>query len=66
MIYMWKFDFVFLKQTQNAVFVVVFSNAFKTNLSKFPECQQTFFDCLEYAEDVYISGLLSSIKSHRI
>ena len=64
---MWKFGFVFLKRTQNAVFVVVFSNAHKKNLSKFPDCcQEAFFYCLRYPEDVYISGLLSSLKSHRI
>ena len=54
---MWKFGFVFLKRTQNAVFVVVFQTLIK-KLSKFPDCQQAFFYCLGYAEDVYISGLL--------
>ena len=62
---MWKLGFVFLKRMQNSVFVVVFSNAHK-KFRKFPECQSAFLDCLGYAEDVYISGLLSSLKSHRI
>ena len=49
---MWQFRFVFLKRTQNVVFVVVFSNAHKKKFSKFPECQQAFSDSLGYAEDV--------------
>ena len=62
---MWKLSFVFLKRTQNAVFVVVFSNHHK-KIEQFPRVPTSFFDYLGYAEDVYISGLLSSLKAHRI
>ena len=63
---MWMFGFVFLKRTQNAAFVVVFSNAHRKNLSYFPECQQPFSDCLVFGEYTKISGLLSSLQSQRI